>query len=408
MRQETFQETARVVTSKPVQRAVVNLVLLVSGAVTLLCLAAVASVLFFQNFVPDQFVTTPVHLQYGWVEPARWRLRRCIGLMANNWMTGRLSSHPYGLAALAAPTLKSQQDYDISVTLSMPRSPPNVERGNFMISLYLLDAKDSAALAADAQRFANDHSDFEHSKVLFSSRRPALLPYIDPVVSLASRILFLLYHMIVPAAQTCVLKVPVAERVAFPTESAIPSWAYVEVEAGQGIQIYSASLTMTAQLSGLRWLMFHYRLLTFIAFTMLFWVCELAFMSAAWAVLSSLLGASSGNMDFKGHKGQRRSTTEGFSDSDEFGEDFEGDDGSDYPQQFPTYGNQPALKHEPDVKDEEEHKQPLHEIPVAGEEADDEDDDGGDKSALDSGIGTSYSGEASGSVRKRPSRPQLE
>lgn len=65
MRQETFQETARVFTSKPVQRAAVNVVLLVSGAVTLLGLAAIATVLFFQNFVPDQFVTTPVHLQYG-------------------------------------------------------------------------------------------------------------------------------------------------------------------------------------------------------------------------------------------------------------------------------------------------------------------------------------------------------
>ncbi|KAL6875184.1 tubulin-tyrosine ligase [Trichoderma novae-zelandiae] len=381
---ETFQETARVVTSKPVQRAVVNVVLLVSGAVTLLCLAAVASVLFFQNFVPDQFITTPVHLQYG------------------------LSSHPYGVAALAAPMLKSRQDYDISVTLSMPRSPPNVERGNFMISLYLLDAKDSNALVTSARRFANGHSDFEQGNVLFSSRRPALLPYVDPVVSLASRILFLLYHLIAPAAQTCVLKVPVAERVVFPTDSAIPSWAYVEVEAGQEIQIYSASLTMTAQLSGLRWLMFHYRLLTFMTFTMLFWVSELAFMGVAWAILSSLLGASSGNMELKGQRGQRRSTTEGLTDSDDYGEDYEGDDGSDYPQQFPTYGNQPALKHEPDVKAEEEHKQPLYEIPVAGDEADDEEEEGGDRSALDSGIGTSYSGEGSGSIRKRLSQSRLE
>ncbi|RFU74722.1 sh3 domain-containing [Trichoderma arundinaceum] len=383
---ETFQETARVVTSKPVQRAVVNIALLVSGAVTLLCLAAVASVLFFQNFVPDQFVTTPVHLQYG------------------------LSSNPYGVAVLAVPMLKSQQDYDISVTLSMPRSPPNVERGNFMVSLYLLGSENSDALAVSARRFANGHPDFEQSSVLFTSRRLALLPYIDPVVSLASRILFLLYHLIVPTAQTCVMKIPVAERVVFPTDSAIPSSAYVEVEAGQGIQIYSASLTMTAQLSGLRWLMFHYRLLTFVTFTMLFWVCELAFMSVAWAIFSSLTGSSSGEPEHKALKGQRRSTTEGLTESDDFDENDEGDDTSDYPQQFPTYGKQPALKHEPDVKvkDEEEHKQPLYEIPVAGEEADDEEEDAEDKSPRDSGIGTSYSGEGSSSVRKRSSRSRLE
>ncbi|PNP60358.1 hypothetical protein THARTR1_00382 [Trichoderma harzianum] len=381
---ETFQETARVVTSKPVQRAVVNVVLLVSGAVTLLCLAAVASVLFFQNFVPDQFVTTPVHLQYG------------------------LSSNPYGVAALTVPMLKSQQDYDISVTLSMPRSPPNVERGNFMISLYLLDSKISDTLDVSARKFANDRSDFEQSNVLFTSRRPALIPYVDPVVSLASRILFLLYHLIVPTSQTCVLNVPVAERVTFPTDSAIPSTAYVEVEAGQGIQIYSASLTMTAQLSGLRWLMFHYRLLTFITFTMLFWVCELGFMVVAWAILSALLGTSSSSMELKSHRNQRRSTTEGMTDSDGYDENDDGDDASDYPQQFPTYGKQPPLKHEPDVKDEEEPQQPLHEIPIAGEEADDEEEEGEDKSPRDSGIGTSYSGEGSSSVRKRSIRSSPE
>ncbi|KAL7799201.1 tubulin-tyrosine ligase [Trichoderma ceciliae] len=381
---ETFQETARVVTSKPVQRAVVNIVLLVSGAVTLLCLAAIASVLFFRNFVPDQFVTTPVHLQYG------------------------LSTNPYGLTALAAPMLKSQQDYDISVTLSLPRSPPNVERGNFMVSLYLLDSKNSDELAVSARKFANGHPEFEQSSVLFTSRRPALIPYIDPVLSLSSRILFLFYHLIVPAAQTCVMNIPVAERVIFPTDSAIPSSAYVEVEAGQGIHIYSASLTMTAQLSGLRWLMFHYRLLTFITFTMLFWVCELAFMSVAWAIFGSLMGSTSGELEHKAQRGQRRSTTEGMTDSDDFDENGDGDDASDYPQQFPTYGKQPALKHEPDVKDEEQHKQPLHEIPVAGEEADDEEEDVEDKSPRDSGIGTSYRGEGSSSVRKRTSRSRLE
>ena len=64
---ETLQETARVVTSKPVQRAVVNTVLLVSTAATLFCTASIASVLFFQNFLPHEVVTLPVHLQYGYV-----------------------------------------------------------------------------------------------------------------------------------------------------------------------------------------------------------------------------------------------------------------------------------------------------------------------------------------------------
>jgi hypothetical protein len=42
-------------------------VLLTSSAVTLFGLAALATALFFQNFVPDQFITTPVYLQYQYV-----------------------------------------------------------------------------------------------------------------------------------------------------------------------------------------------------------------------------------------------------------------------------------------------------------------------------------------------------
>lgn len=55
------------ITSKPAQRAAVNVVLLVSSAVTLFGLASLATALFFQNFVPDQFITTPVYLQYQYV-----------------------------------------------------------------------------------------------------------------------------------------------------------------------------------------------------------------------------------------------------------------------------------------------------------------------------------------------------
>jgi seipin len=64
---ESIQKTARAVTSKPVQRAVVSSVILILGALVLLGFSSVASVLFFKSFLPDEIVTTPVHLQYGYV-----------------------------------------------------------------------------------------------------------------------------------------------------------------------------------------------------------------------------------------------------------------------------------------------------------------------------------------------------
>lgn len=63
--QDTLLETYRLATSKSTQRALLNTILLVSGAVTLLGLAAVATGLFFHNFVPRQVLTKLVYLQYG-------------------------------------------------------------------------------------------------------------------------------------------------------------------------------------------------------------------------------------------------------------------------------------------------------------------------------------------------------
>ncbi|EEU47301.1 uncharacterized protein NECHADRAFT_5671, partial [Fusarium vanettenii 77-13-4] len=232
----------RIVTSKPVQRAFVNSVLLVSGAVILFCTAAIASALFFQNFLPHEVVTMPVHLQYGY----------------------------------------SQQEYDVSLSLTMPRSNPNVERGNFMISLHMLDSKPDFELQAKAGQHAAEHGGFGTTNILFSSRRPALFPYVDPFVSLASRVLFLAYHLFAPGSSSSTMMIPLAERVWFSKGSMVPKSAYIEVEAGQTIQIYHAALQLTAQLRGLRWLMVHYRISTFIAFTFLFWICEIIFMAVAW------------------------------------------------------------------------------------------------------------------------------
>ncbi|KAG5664654.1 hypothetical protein KAF25_008388 [Fusarium avenaceum] len=373
---ETLQETARVVTSKPVQRAVVNTVLLVSSAVTLFCTAAIASVLFFQNFLPHEVVTLPVHLQYG------------SGI------------NPYGIASLQTPPMKTQQEYDVSLTLSMPRSNSNVERGNFMVSLHMLDSKTDLGLFTEAERHASLHEGFGGVNVLFSSRRPALFPYVDPLVSVASRVLFLLYHLFTPGSSTNSMIIPLAERVSFSRESELPKSAYVEVEAGQTIQIYHAYLQLTAQLRGLRWMMVHYRISTFIALTLVFWAFEVVFMGAAWGVWSIASGSSPGDADLKSKR------LEGA----EY--EHEGED-TDREETFPTYGRQQPLKYEPDIKPELDPEQPLSEIPRAGADADDEDEesyddkDDEDVQHKDSGIGTSYSEDGATSIRRRTSRNRL-
>lgn len=280
-----------------------------------------------------------------------------------------------------------------------------------MISIYLLDSPSTPSLLSDASKFASS-SPHEHDfssttdfgltrSILFHSRRPALVPYVDPVISMASRVLFVFWHLIFPErTQVCELTVKLAEMVAFPKLGAVPRSAYVEVEAGQTIQIYDASLTLTAQLSGLRYLMTHYRLPTYLVFTFFFWVFEVLFMTGAFVLFSS--SSTPTNPCLKQQELQgRRAITEDQADT------------SDHPHNFPTYGKQPRLKHEPqggikhEYDEDEEKERLMADLPIAGTEADDEDDYEEDEKR-DSGIGTSYSEEGSHSVRKRTSRTLME
>ncbi|QGI65942.1 hypothetical protein CEK26_009892 [Fusarium fujikuroi] len=260
----------------------------------------------------------------------------------------------------------------------MPRSNPNVERGNFMITLHMVDTQADAGLHAAAERHASLHQGLEGANVLFTSRRPALFPYVDPTNSIV---------------------IPLAERVLFSKASDLPRSAYVEVEAGQTIQIYHAYLQLTAQLRGLRWMMVHYRISTFIALTLVFWAFEVIFMGVAWGLWSMTSGSPPGDADDK----TRRLEAEGY--------EYEDED-TDRAETFPTYGRQQPLKYEPDIKPEADPEQPLSEIPRAGADADDEDegsfdDDDDDVQHKDSGIGTSYSEEGVSSIRRRTSRNKL-
>lgn len=312
--------------------------------------------------------------------------------MDADMVLGSIGLHPYGVVSLATPTMKSQQEYDVSLTLAMPRSVPNVERGNFMVTLQMLNEK-AENLGPYAEQQASQRDGFSSLEVLFRSRRPVLFPYVDPVVSLASRILFLVYHIFVPGSSTNIVVVPLAEKVSFPRDSLVPRSAYLEVEGGQNIQTYHAELQLTAQLRGLRWLMVHYRISTYLAFTLFFWASEVIFMGIAWGMWGLATGSSNG--ESKGKKGR----LEG-----EWPKELkEEEEETDHPENYPTYGRQPALKYEPKVKDEMDPEQPLSELPRAGADADDEDEsfEDEDPQQRDSGIGTSYSEDGKASVRRR-------
>ncbi|KAL0934204.1 cell division control protein [Colletotrichum truncatum] len=373
---EALGKASRAAASKTAQRTLVNLSLLMGTSLILLPFAAIASVLFFRNYLPDHVVTVPVHLQYG------------------------SGVNPFGIATVPTSKLRTQQEYDVSVTLSMPRSPANSNRGNFMVALYFLDA----GLPSTDSSFVQPHTlpepygHFDDKTVLFSSRRPTLVPYQDPLISMASRILFLLYHILVSNSQTCVLTIPMAERAELSKGSVLPSSAYLEIQGGQTIETYHASITLTARLRGLRWLMYRYRLSTLTLAILLFWGFEVLFMGGAWLIWSGLSGSGWGSNGIPGGESSKltaRVKREDASGVDEL---------SDAPRTFPTYGNQAPLRYEPDVKEEMQASSRMEDlVPLGGEADDEEEDDGRGSFKGDSGIGTSYSEGGSSSVRRRSS-----
>ncbi|KAI5866383.1 putative adipose-regulatory protein-domain-containing protein [Durotheca rogersii] len=187
-----------------------------------------------------------------------------------------------------------EQAYDVSVELTVPRSPPNLEKGNFMVALFALRSQPenpAFSLSPSAAELSADDL-YRHVRqpgnVAFAARRPTLIPYADPLVSTTSRVLLLLYYVLYPAAsERTTLVVPMGELVEF--RNALPLSLLVDVQAGQTLQVYEARVTLVARLSGVRWAMFHHRVISFAVGTAIFWVGEMLSMLLAWLLLGRWL-----------------------------------------------------------------------------------------------------------------------
>ncbi|KAI1373576.1 putative adipose-regulatory protein-domain-containing protein [Hypoxylon crocopeplum] len=255
----------RAVTSPAAKRAYLSAVLLFSASLVLLCIAALAYPIFYYNYVPKKVISIPVHLQYN------------SGL------------NPYGVTSLAS-NLMLEQAYDVSVELTMPRSPANLQRGNFMVALFAMKSvPDNPAFAFSYSAATEDpYAHVKEDNVVFMSRRPTLIPYENPLVTMASRALFLFYHILYPgASETTTLKIPMGELVEF--KNVLPLSIMLDVQAGQMLQVYSATVTLVARLTGIRWAMYNHRIISFVVCTTVFWFAEMLSMGLAWLLLSYYL-----------------------------------------------------------------------------------------------------------------------
>ncbi|KAI0965298.1 putative adipose-regulatory protein-domain-containing protein [Xylaria arbuscula] len=270
----------RAATSSTAKKTYLGTALFVSASFVLLGIAALVYPLFYYNYVPKKLITVPVHLQYD------------------------AGANPYGIVSVSSD-LMSEQAYDVSIDLVLPRSPANLDRGNFMVALYATKSAPTnpvlnpalltfAAFSPSSSVLSKDPYDYvNRNNVVFASRRPALIPYEDPLVSTASRVLFLLYHIVFSrAAETVALSIPMGELVVPLRSGTLPLSVLVDVQAGPNLQVYSSSMTLVARLTGMRWFMYNHRVFAFVAFVTVFWVAEVVSMGFAWGILRWALSSN--------------------------------------------------------------------------------------------------------------------
>ncbi|KAK3504031.1 putative adipose-regulatory protein-domain-containing protein [Neurospora crassa] len=398
-----------ILTSKTTQKTVIYSILGTTASIIFYGMAIIIYISWYNRYLPAQVTTVPLHLQYGY------------------------GPNPYGISPLTSYNIKTNQPYDITVTLNLPRSPTNVyrETGNFMVALHLLNGSpeiqrviqppvpplnpdnpltgkpggpDIASFITPIPPAVPDPIfHLTHNKILFSSTRAAVIPYIDPLVAQAKRVMFLGYHVLFPEhAEMVTLQVPLAEKVQFPRRSGraaarlglvgdgSPTSLLVEVQAGQKLQVYDAKVTMTAKLGGLRWFMYHHRIISFVVGTWAVWVGEMVSLVVAWVIggymLSRMLEGGSGAVD-KGEegklgrdvKGKRKARLhEGSGTGDGYDPEHETSESSsmsDTERTFPSRFGAPPLKYEPWIKQEQAEEEKEKSAAVTKEEEDEEDDD---------------------------------
>ncbi|KAM5473521.1 hypothetical protein MauCBS54593_002317 [Microsporum audouinii] len=240
------------VTSKTAQRSYINIVLFTCASFALFGISTISYWVFYYNFVPQISLERQIHLQYD-------------------------ESSPYGTAVLG-PRLIPLQKYDVKVILQLPSTPANRAAGNFMLDLAFLQEPD------DISGSVSNVSE----NVLLRSRRPAMLTYTSPMVDTARQLWRLPLYVLGLKREAEELGIRMMERVQFPKgKGKVPKALRLEIQSHERIQVYKASVRIDARFTGLRWMMYNWRTLSFLTFGSMFWLFSVLVATGVWLLLSS-------------------------------------------------------------------------------------------------------------------------
>ncbi|PYI05924.1 adipose-regulatory protein [Aspergillus sclerotiicarbonarius CBS 121057] len=355
--------TLRPFVSKRAQKAYLGVFLFLLTAIFMIFISTVAYGIFYYRFIPQVGLERIVHLQFG-------------------------DGHPWGTATLGSG-LVSSQPYDVQVELELPRTPSNLAAGNFMLDLALLSRPSTSAETGLNTSVA----------ALSQSRRPAILTYASPLVDTASKLSFMPLYVLGWHREAEKLQVPMMERVQFARGwRNLPDSLRLEIHSSEKMQVYKAKVMFRARFTGLRWVMYNWRLTSFVIFGFLFWSVSMASAGIAWVILAALLSGGGGEKPRAVIKAEDRSGTPIKTEDDE----------PVFPAQVPEPSDKaPRIKREDESEDEEDIKEEdadeeeaVKEEEVEAEEDLQDDRGEGPSGAVGAGTGVE-SAQAQGVQRRR-------
>lgn len=264
-------------------KAYLSSILFVGASFLLLAVSTTAYLLFYYNYIPQVGLSQLVYLQYA------------DGPFPHSTTYLTSSSSP-------SSSLSSLQPYDVTIHLHLPRTPTNLAAGNFMLDLSLMSPP---SISEPGPPISAILAPSNITKILAHSRRPAILPYRSPITSLTNTCLSLPLHALsLRDIDATTLSIPMFEKVTFARGwRNLPASARLELQTQPHtqaallgcpadplqhipLQVYSARIDFRARFQGLRWLMYNWRVLSFLAFTGGFYCLALLSTAIVWGSIT--------------------------------------------------------------------------------------------------------------------------
>lgn len=167
--------------------------------------------------------------------------------------------HPHGSATGLRQWLVTDQPYDVTVELTLPRSRANRDAGNFMVELALVGPETAKAATSVGSGIVGTaaKAEVERQEVLAVARRPAMLTWYSEAVENVNKAVVLPWYVLGWRREAETLGVAMMEGVRFERgakrRSVLPEGLRVEVAAVERMQVYGCRVVFEAKLQGLRW-----------------------------------------------------------------------------------------------------------------------------------------------------------